>query len=90
MARVTGLGGVFYKVADPAATQAWYQENLGIGCASDHFRGDGAREDLAITQCGKLAPIQVARVECVTIEDNDSHVLSVTTRTGRKQWNWNP
>ncbi len=31
MARVTGLGGVFYKVADPAATQAWYQEMLGIG-----------------------------------------------------------
>ena len=31
MARVTGLGGVFYKVADPAATQAWYQEHLGIG-----------------------------------------------------------
>lgn len=33
MAKVTGLGGVFYKVADPAATQAWYQENLGIGGA---------------------------------------------------------
>lgn len=31
MARVTGLGGVFYKVADPAATRAWYLENLGIG-----------------------------------------------------------
>src|SRR5690606_25884410 len=31
MARVTGLGGVFYKVADPQATQAWYQEHLGIG-----------------------------------------------------------
>jgi catechol 2,3-dioxygenase-like lactoylglutathione lyase family enzyme len=31
MARITGLGGVFYKVADPAATQAWYKENLGIG-----------------------------------------------------------
>ena len=31
MARVTGLGGIFYKVADPAATSAWYQENLGIG-----------------------------------------------------------
>jgi catechol 2,3-dioxygenase-like lactoylglutathione lyase family enzyme len=25
------LGGVFYKVADPAATQAWYQDKLGIG-----------------------------------------------------------
>ncbi len=31
MARITGLGGIFYKAADPAATKAWYQENLGIG-----------------------------------------------------------
>ena len=31
MARVTGLGGIFYKVADTAATQAWYRENLGVG-----------------------------------------------------------
>jgi catechol 2,3-dioxygenase-like lactoylglutathione lyase family enzyme len=31
MAKVTGLGGIFYKVADPDATRAWYQETLGIG-----------------------------------------------------------
>lgn len=31
MAKVTGLGGIFYKVADPAATRAWYKEMLGIG-----------------------------------------------------------
>ena len=31
MAKVTGLGGIFYKVADTAATQAWYQANLGVG-----------------------------------------------------------
>ena len=31
MAKVTGLGGIFYKVADTAATQAWYQDNLGVG-----------------------------------------------------------
>jgi len=31
MAKVTGLGGVFYKVLDPAKTQAWYRETLGIG-----------------------------------------------------------
>jgi catechol 2,3-dioxygenase-like lactoylglutathione lyase family enzyme len=31
VARVTGLGGLFYKVADPAKTRAWYQEMLGIG-----------------------------------------------------------
>lgn len=31
MARVTGLGGVFYRVADVAKTQAWYREMLGVG-----------------------------------------------------------
>lgn len=31
MAKVTGFGGVFYKVADPERTRAWYQETLGIG-----------------------------------------------------------
>ena len=30
MAKVTGIGGVFYKVADPAATRAWYAANLGL------------------------------------------------------------
>ncbi|MEL7445560.1 MAG: VOC family protein [Pseudomonadota bacterium] len=28
--RVTGLGGVFYVVEDPAATRQWYKEKLGI------------------------------------------------------------
>ncbi len=31
MAKITGLGGVFYKVKDTAATKAWYEEKLGIG-----------------------------------------------------------
>ena len=31
MARITGLGGIFYKVVDPEKSRAWYQENLGIG-----------------------------------------------------------
>jgi catechol 2,3-dioxygenase-like lactoylglutathione lyase family enzyme len=31
MAKVTGLGGIFYKVADPTGSRAWYQETLGIG-----------------------------------------------------------
>ena len=30
MAKVTGIGGVFFKVADPAATRAWYAEHLGL------------------------------------------------------------
>lgn len=30
MAKVAGLGGVFYVVKDPAATRAWYRDVLGI------------------------------------------------------------
>ena len=30
MAKVTGLGGVFYVAADPAATREWYRDMLGI------------------------------------------------------------
>jgi catechol 2,3-dioxygenase-like lactoylglutathione lyase family enzyme len=31
MAQITGLGGLFYKVADPDKTRAWYRKTLGIG-----------------------------------------------------------
>ncbi|HEX8640710.1 MAG TPA: VOC family protein [Allosphingosinicella sp.] len=31
MAKITGLGGVFYKVEDPERTRAWYRQTLGIG-----------------------------------------------------------
>jgi catechol 2,3-dioxygenase-like lactoylglutathione lyase family enzyme len=31
MARITGLGGIFYKVEDTDKTRAWYQDKLGIG-----------------------------------------------------------
>lgn len=30
MAKVTGLGGVFYVVKDPEATRRWYREVLGL------------------------------------------------------------
>ena len=30
MAKVTGLGGVFYVVEDPEATRAWYRDTLGL------------------------------------------------------------
>ena len=47
MARITGLGGIFYKVEDPERTRAWYQENLGIGGEwGAHFRwSDEPQED---------------------------------------------
>ena len=43
MAKVTGLGGIFIKVADTAATQKWYLDNLGVGGeygAMFPFKGD--------------------------------------------------
>ena len=30
MAKITGLGGVFYVVKDPEASRAWYRDVLGI------------------------------------------------------------
>ena len=30
MAKITGLGGVFYVVKDPEATRTWYAQVLGI------------------------------------------------------------
>lgn len=30
MAKVTGIGGIFFKARDPAALRAWYQEHLGV------------------------------------------------------------
>jgi catechol 2,3-dioxygenase-like lactoylglutathione lyase family enzyme len=43
MAKITGLGGVFYKAADSGATGRWYKEVLGIGGewgATFAFAGD--------------------------------------------------
>jgi catechol 2,3-dioxygenase-like lactoylglutathione lyase family enzyme len=43
MAKVTGLGGVFYKVEDTEATAHWYKETLGVGGewgAAFPFAGD--------------------------------------------------
>ena len=30
MAKVTGIGGVFFRASDPAALSAWYETNLGV------------------------------------------------------------
>lgn len=30
MARVTGIGGIFFKAKDPKALSAWYKDHLGV------------------------------------------------------------
>ena len=34
MARVTGIGGIFFKAKDPVALRAWYQQHLGVDVQS--------------------------------------------------------
>ena len=31
MARVTGIGGIFFRARDPHALKRWYREHLGLG-----------------------------------------------------------
>ncbi len=35
MAKVTGIGGVFFKAIDAPALRQWYAEQLGIGQPGD-------------------------------------------------------
>ena len=53
MAKVTGIGGVFFKTSDPEATAAWYSKHLGL--ALEDFGGailkwpDDQAEDKGLT-----------------------------------------
>jgi len=37
MARVVGIGGVFFRSADPSALQAWYTTHLGLPADEDGY-----------------------------------------------------
>lgn len=37
MAKVLGIGGVFFRSGDPAATQEWYVKNLGLPADNEGF-----------------------------------------------------
>ena len=36
MEKVTGIGGIFFKVRDPARMAAWYRDHLGISSEDGH------------------------------------------------------
>ena len=80
MAKVTGFGGVFYKVADPAATQAWYQETLGIGGewgATFRWADDGGTDPCSVlspfgTDSDYFAPSPVPFMINLRVDDLDA------------------
>ena len=39
MERVTGIGGVFFKGAEPAALARWYEEHLGVIAIGETYDG---------------------------------------------------
>ncbi|HSM45102.1 MAG TPA: hypothetical protein VK969_08825, partial [Acidimicrobiia bacterium] len=53
VAKVTGIGGVFFKADDPAALQAWYVDYLGMVPDAEGYMvirwGEGGLEDSGST-----------------------------------------
>ena len=52
MKRVTGIGGIFFKAADPQALAAWYRDHLGLDVADWNgavFRWGGAGSEAGAT-----------------------------------------
>ena len=87
MARVTGLGGIFYKVADTAATQKWYQEMLGVGGewgAMFPFKGDDP-EGYAVLSPFKaetdyFAPSEARFMINLRVDDLDGIIADLTVK----------
>lgn len=53
MKRVTGIGGIFFKAANPKALSAWYRDHLGLdtsdwGGAIFPWGGEGSAKDMTI------------------------------------------
>ena len=53
MKRVTALGGIFFKAADPKALSAWYRDHLGLdtsdwGGAIFPWGGEGSAKGMTI------------------------------------------
>jgi predicted enzyme related to lactoylglutathione lyase len=45
MERVTGIGGFFFKAADPVALSRWYAEHLGVGLPPSSLEDDEAADE---------------------------------------------
>jgi len=83
MAKVTGLGGVFYKAEDSEATARWYKEILGVGGkwgATFPFAGDpGGYTVLSPFKATTdyFAPSQAAFMINLRVDDLDSMIAEL-------------
>jgi predicted enzyme related to lactoylglutathione lyase len=56
MARVIGIGGIFFKARDPKALSAWYAQHLGLKI--EEFGGAMFSEDIARPGCTLWTPFK--------------------------------
>jgi catechol 2,3-dioxygenase-like lactoylglutathione lyase family enzyme len=88
MAKVTGLGGIFYKVADPARTQAWYKEMLGIGGdwgANFRWADETGEDPFSLLTPFKettdyMAPSAAAFMVNLRVDDLDAMIADLETK----------
>ena len=86
MAKVTGLGGVFYKAADSAATGRWYKEVLGVGGewgATFAFAGDpGGYTVLSPfkAETDYFAPSEAGFMINLRVDDLDGMIADLETK----------
>ncbi len=87
MARITGLGGVFYIVPDVAATRAWYEEHLGIGGdwgAQFRFADDSAEAYALLSHfpadTGYLAPSEQPFMVNLRVDDLDGMIAGLEAK----------
>jgi len=88
MARVTGLGGIFYKVADAERTRAWYQETLGIGGewgASFRWSGEDDPDPFSLLSpfgetTDYFAPSEAAFMVNLRVDDLDAMIATLTAK----------
>jgi predicted enzyme related to lactoylglutathione lyase len=83
MAKVTGLGGIFYKVEDKEATARWYKEMLGVGGqwgATFPFAGDSGGFTVLSpfkSSSDYFAPSEAAFMINLRVDDLDSMVADL-------------
>jgi len=49
MERVTGIGGFFFRAADPKGLAEWYERNLGVARTPESEGGEPWRQDAGVT-----------------------------------------
>ncbi len=81
---VTGIGGFFFRSADPAALSAWYGEHLGIGYEWRQAAGPTVfvpfpqSTDYFPAQTQTMLNLRVSRLDALLRDLGDAGIVAVT------------